>query len=186
MFANETVSSFLMLEEDYELIEPPLSRDGVKGGAASNIAIFMTSGIPWNFLKLGYNPRIYAKGNHEQCRAACLCRTVSDGVCSIQPRRIANESCWVGSSVGYASHRRAWPLLRKLGDCVVETGGSNRDLGIDTWIAGTSRQCSNTSPVHYLFPGILHQRVNPDAVKADHAPAMEAFASKCIVSSSLA
>jgi len=76
------------------MIEPPLIRDGIKGDAASKIAQFVTSKSPWRFLKLGYNPKyICAKGDNQYCQAACMCKTVSDGICSMKPRRIANESC---------------------------------------------------------------------------------------------
>lgn len=180
LFANESVNTFLMLEEDYELIEPPLRRYGVEGESASNIGQFVTSGIQWNFLKLGYNPKIFAGNDYKHCQAACKCKAVSNGVCYLQPRLVANESCWVTSSVGYASHRRAWPLLRELGNCTMEIGAKNHDLGIDAWFSGTSRQCSNALPVHHLVPGILHQRVIPGSGKPDHTPAMKAFASKCV------
>lgn len=189
MFANSSVNSFLMLEEDYVVIKPPLSPPfGVEDSAASNIAQFTKSNFPWNFLKLGYNPRWRRSLNDDRCKAACVCETVSDRVCFLKPGRLLNESCWVGSSVGYAMHRRlaAWPLVRQLGDCTVKIGGNNLDLDIDTWIAGTSKQCRNTSPVHYLFPGILHQKViATKRYKGLHIPAMKNFSTKCIENTNL-
>ena len=183
LFADSKVNTFLLLEDDYELVPPSHGGVPFQHAAAPNIARFLsTKNKSWGFLRLGYNPRWPEHQNDTSCRAACTCEVVSKGICSIRANRhSANESCWVGSTVGYAVHRRAWQALQMLGDCTLEAGVKNFDRAIDLWMGGYSERCRNTFPVHYVVPGILHQRVDPaKPIKNAHVPAMANFSSKCV------
>jgi len=180
LFANNDTSSYLFLEEDYEVVQPKTRSLSLKD-SASNVARFVEKNTSWQFLRLGYNPVWQAKQkNAVRCKAACLCQTVHNGICSITAGNFSKRStCWIRSTVGYAVHRRAWTALQKLGNC---TMGIFNYLTIDNWLPGFTRDCTNTSPVHYLIPGVFHQKVFGHSSKKYHAEAMESFSFKCTTS----
>jgi hypothetical protein len=172
-----------MLEEDYKVIQPLIRRKDVSDDAASNLARFLANDHSWQFIRLGYNPRLCGAKNVvecKHCKAECTCETVSNGICQMEAGRTTSESCWVGSTVGYATHRRAWAKLRYLGDYYAKAGAKKASLPIDKWMTGKTNKCRNESPVNYLIPGILHQRVTFNSRREIHVPAMANFASKCV------
>ena len=181
LFTDNQTSSYLFLEEDYEVLQPNNSSGVSLNDPASNIARFTEKDESWQFLRLGYNPAIWQTLGTKavRCKAACLCQTVCDGICSITAGTFAKKStCWIRSTVGYAVHRRAWTALQKLGKCSM----GESDLSIDNWLPGFSKICTNRLPVHYIIPGVLYQNVSRDTSKRVHSQAMEGFASKCATS----
>jgi len=175
LFADNKTSSYLFLEEDYEVVSSGRSLNE----SASNIARFVEKDRSWNFLRLGYNPTWQAEPQDSICKDACLCQTVHDGICSITAGNFSkNSTCWIRSTVGYAVHRRAWPALQELGNCTLD----KINPGIDNWLPGFSNNCTNKSPVHYLIPGVLYQKSSKRRRKFFHVKAMEDFASKCATS----
>ena len=115
-FTDDETSSYLFLEEDYEVVQPKEDSGMSLNNSASNIARFVENDESWQFLRLGYNPANWQTRTEAlRCKSSCMCQTVFDGICSITPGKFGNKAlCWVGSTVGYAVHRRAWPALQKL------------------------------------------------------------------------
>jgi hypothetical protein len=103
LFKNNGTNSFLFLEEDFEVVQPAqpkhLNLSISLNDSALNIARFVDKDITWQFLRLGYNPRWRAKSQASRCKPACICRITYPGICFIMARKIANESCWIGSAV---------------------------------------------------------------------------------------
>jgi len=177
---NNGTGSYLFLEEDFEVVQPGEHSEISLSASASNIARFVDKDEPWHFLRLGYNPTWRAQKGF-RCKAACLCQTVCDGICSISPGNVGKKSsCWIRSTVGYAMHRRAWPALQKLGNCTMDADADKINLSIDNWMPGFSKNCAHGSPVHYLIPGVLSQRISSDGSNKRHTRAMEGFASNCV------
>ena len=83
LFANGETNSYLFLEQDYEIVQPPKNSGVTFNHSASNIAQFVEKDSSWQFLRLGYNPVWRAETNSAYCKAACLCQTVYDGICTI-------------------------------------------------------------------------------------------------------
>jgi hypothetical protein len=179
LFAKNDTSSYLFLEEDYEVVQPKTRSRMFLNESASNIARFVEKNTSWQFLRLGYNPVWQAKPKAARCKAACLCQSVHKGICSITAGKFSKKStCWIRSTVGYAVHRRAWNALQKLGNCTMD----KFNLSIDNWLPGYTSNCTNRSPVHYLIPGVIHQNITRQRSKTHHAKAMEGFSSKCATS----
>lgn len=184
LFKSNETNSFLFLEEDYEVVQPVQPKNHLKlsisrSDSASNIARFVERDISWQFLRLGYNPRWRAEAITLRCKPACICQTIYAGICAIMSRNFANESCWIGSTVGYAVHRRAWAALQELGYDALNSGSDKFKFSIDTWIPGSTDFYEHklSGPVHYAIPGVLRQRG-----RKEHSQAMEAFSSKCVTS----
>ena len=181
LFAKNDTSSYLFLEEDYEVVQPKTRSRMFLNKSASNIARFVEKNTSWQFLRLGYNPVWQAKPKAARCKAACLCQSVHKGICSITAGKFSKKStCWIRSTVGYAVHRRAWNALQKLGNCTMDADADKINLSIDNWMPGFSKNCAHGSPVHYLIPGVLSQRISSDGSNKRHARAMEGFASNCV------
>jgi len=187
LFADNETSSYLFLEEDYELVQPKAHSMMSLNSTASNIAQFVEKDESWQFLRLGYYPEAWQTGQAGtkavQCKAACMCRTVHKGICSITPGGLAEKQvCWIRSTVGYAVHRRAWAALQNLEKCSMDANVDKFGLSIDNWLPGHSeRGCRFRSPVHYLVPGVFYQRASSDDSKIRHEKAMARFSSKCAV-----
>jgi len=182
-FTDDETSSYLFLEEDYEVVQPKEDSGMSLNNSASNIARFVENDESWQFLRLGYNPANWQTRTEAlRCKSSCVCQTVFDGICSITPGKFGNKAlCWVGSTVGYAVHRRAWPALQKLGNCSMVADIKNFKLSIDNWLPGFSRDYRYWSPVHYLIPGVLYQPVpSRYLTKSRSREAMEGFASNCV------
>jgi len=87
--------------------------------------------------------------------------------------------CYIGSTVGYDVHRRAWADLQKLENSSMNSKIDSLSLSIDNWLPGLSADYKYRCPVHYLIPGVLHQRVPKGSPKKQHDKAMEGFSSNC-------